>query len=114
MLLQTKKYLRQFQREHSSARFAVVSDIYRVINKAVQDGGYRAPWRPGHAIGLDLIDFWSVTDSNTTILEPGMTLAIHPNVLLVPELEGNGVGMGYTYLITDTGSERLSKVEIIN
>ena len=91
-----------------------VSDIYRVINKAVQDGGYRAPWRPGHAIGLDLIDFWSVTDSNTTVLETGMTLAIHPNVLLEPELEGKGIGMGYTYLITDTGSVRLSNVEIIN
>ena len=91
-----------------------VSDIYRAIIQAVQDGGYRAPWRPGHAIGLDLIDFWSVTESNDTVLEPGMTLAIHPNLLLEPEFQGKGVGMGYTYLITDTGSERLSKVEVVD
>jgi Xaa-Pro aminopeptidase len=91
-----------------------VSDIYRAIIQTVRDGGYKAPWRPGHAIGLDLIDFWSVTESNDAVLEPGMTLAIHPNVLLEPELEGKGLGMGYTYLITTKGNERLSKVEVVD
>jgi Xaa-Pro dipeptidase len=91
-----------------------VSDIYRIINDIINDNGYHAPWRPGHAIGLDLIDFWSVTDSNTTILEPGMTLALHPNVLLEPVVEGKGIGMGYTFLITDTRYERLSKIEIVD
>jgi len=90
-----------------------VSEIYKAIIQVVREGGYRAPWRPGHAIGLDLIDFWSVTESNDTVLEPGMTLAIHPNVLLEPEIQGKGVGMGYTYLITDTGNERLSRVEVV-
>jgi Xaa-Pro dipeptidase len=92
----------------------VVSELCRVINEAVEAGGYRAPWRPGHAIGLDLIDFWSVSDSNNIVLEPGMTMAIHPNVLMEPVTDGNGIGMGYTYLVTDTGYERLSKVEIID
>jgi Xaa-Pro aminopeptidase len=91
-----------------------VSDLYQAIIGAVRDGGYRAPWRPGHAIGLDMIDFWSVTDSNSTILKPGMTLAVHPNVLQEPEIEGTGLGMGYTYLITETGCERLSRVEIVD
>jgi Xaa-Pro aminopeptidase len=92
----------------------VISELCRVINEAVEAGGYRAPWRPGHAIGLDLIDFWSVSDSNNIVLEPGMTMAIHPNVLMEPVTDGNGIGMGYTYLVTDTGYERLSKVEIID
>ncbi len=91
-----------------------VSDLYQAIVGTVRDGGYRAPWRPGHAIGLDMIDFWSITDSNDTVLEPGMTLAVHPNVLQEPEIEGTGLGMGYTYLITKTGSERFSRVEIID
>ena len=91
-----------------------VSEIYHVVNEAVEAGGYRAPWRPGHAIGLDLIDFWSVSDSNNIVLEPGMTMAIHPNVLMEPVTDGNGIGMGYTYLVTDKGYERLSKVEIID
>lgn len=90
-----------------------VSDVYHAVLKPINEGGYRAPWRPGHAVGLDLIDFWSISSTNMTVLEPGMVLAVHPNVLCDPEIEGTGVGMGYTYLITETGCERFSKVEIV-
>jgi Xaa-Pro dipeptidase len=93
---------------------AQVSDIYHAVTRSVSQAGFKSPWRPGHAIGLDMIDFWSISESNTTILQPGMTLAIHPNVMLDPEVEGIGIGAGYTYLITDSGSERLSKVEIFD
>jgi Xaa-Pro dipeptidase len=89
-----------------------VSDIYYAVTKSVTAAGFKSPWRPGHAIGLDMIDFWSIGDNNNTVLEPGMTLALHPNVMLEPEIEGYGIGGGYTYLITKTGSERFSKVEI--
>ena len=41
---------------------------------------------------------------------PGMTLAIYPSVML--EIGGDACGMGYTYLITNTGAERLSKLDL--
>jgi Xaa-Pro aminopeptidase len=88
-----------------------VSDVYQAVNRVIQGDGYVAPWRPGHAIGLDLIDFWSITDSNETVLEPGMTIAFHPNVLIEPYIEGLGFTGGYTYLITSKGNERFSKVD---
>ncbi len=91
---------------------AKVSDIYSAVTGSVAAAGYKSPWRPGHAIGLDMIDFWSIGENNDTVLEPGMTLALHPNVMLDPYIEGRGISGGYTYLITPTGSERLSKVEI--
>jgi Xaa-Pro aminopeptidase len=59
---------------------------------------------------LEALDFRSITDSNDTVLKPGMTLAIHPSVLT--EIGGDGCGMGYTYLITGTGAERLSKIDL--
>jgi Xaa-Pro aminopeptidase len=87
-----------------------VSDLYTVMLNKVRDSGYISPFRPGHALGLDAIDFWSITDSNDTLLQPGMTLALHPCVL--QEMGGDGIGMGYTYLITETGAERFSKVDL--
>ena len=87
-----------------------VSDLYRVLINTVSERGFISPYRPGHAIGLDALDFWSITESNHQLLEPGMILAMHPSVLL--EFGGDGCGMGYTYLITDTGAERFSKVDL--
>ena len=87
-----------------------VGDICRAMLNTVREGGFISPFRPGHALGLDAIDFWSITEDNNTLLKPGMTLAVHPPVL--KELGGDGIGMGYTYLITETGFERFSKVEL--
>ena len=87
-----------------------VGDLYSAPVKTVQEYSSLSPLRPGHAIGLDVIDFRSVTESNETILKPGMTVAMHPAVLR--ELGGEGVGMGYTYLITETGAEKLSKFDL--
>jgi Xaa-Pro aminopeptidase len=87
-----------------------VSELYHVLIDTVKSKGFQSPLRPGHSVGLDILDFWSVTESNETILKPNMTLAIHPCVMVKPG--GDGVGMGYTYLITETGYERFSKIEL--
>jgi Xaa-Pro aminopeptidase len=87
-----------------------VSDIYHLLISAIQRHGFISPLRPGHAIGLEVLDFWSITESNAKILKPGMLLAIHPCVL--KEMGGDGCGMGYTYLITDQGPEKLSKLDL--
>jgi Xaa-Pro aminopeptidase len=87
-----------------------VSDIYHAMINTVRDNGYISPLRPGHAIGLDALDFWSISEFNNTILKAGMTLAVHPSIMT--EIGGDACGMGYTYLITDTAAERFSKVNL--
>jgi Xaa-Pro aminopeptidase len=87
-----------------------VSDIYRVLIDSVRESGFISPYRPGHSIGLDALDFWSITGDNHRLLEPGMVLAVHPSVML--EMGGDACGMGYTYLINDTGAERFSKIDL--
>ncbi len=87
-----------------------ISELYHIMRKSVLESGYLYPFRPGHALGLDAIDFWSITETNDTVLQPRMTLAVHPPI--VKELGGDGFGAGYTYLITETGAEKLSQVNL--
>ncbi len=87
-----------------------VSDLYRVMAHTIREKGFISPFRPGHFIGLEVLDFWSITESSDVVLKPGMTLAIHPSVLA--EIGGDGCGMGYTYLITEDGAEKLSKIDL--
>ena len=88
------------------------SDIYQVLVDTIQEHGFVSPLRPGHSIGLDILDFWSITESNSVILKPGMVVAVHPCSMVKPG--GDGVGMGYTYLITGTGFEKLSQIDLAN
>ena len=87
-----------------------VSELYRCLVESVAEDGFISPLRPGHAIGLDALDFWSITGSSPVVLRAGMTLAVHPSIMT--ELGGDACGMGYTYLITEDGSERLSRVDL--
>jgi Xaa-Pro aminopeptidase len=87
-----------------------VSDLYHVLIDAIEKKGFISPFRPGHFLGLDVLEFWSLTDANVTPLQPGMTVAIHPSVLT--EIGGDGCGMGYTYLITEDGAEKLSRIDL--
>ena len=87
-----------------------VSELARLLINAIKEKGFISPFRPGHSLGLDVLDFWSITESNDTILKPGMVIAIHPSVLT--KIGGDGCGMGYTYVITETGAERLSKIDL--
>ncbi len=87
-----------------------ISDLNKVMINTISEAGFISPLRPGHSLGLDILDFWSITDSNTAVLKPGMVIAVHP--CCMTKLGGDGVGMGYSYLITDTGAERLSKVDL--
>jgi Xaa-Pro aminopeptidase len=87
-----------------------VSDLYRCLVDAVEEDGFISPLRPGHAIGLDALDFWSITESSPVVLKEGMTIAVHPSIMT--ELGKDACGMGYTYLITADGPERFSRIDL--
>jgi Xaa-Pro aminopeptidase len=87
-----------------------VCDVHRRAIDVISQNGFISPLPAGHAIGLDAIDFWRVDGSNQTVLEAGMTIAFHPCVL--EEMGGNGMGLGYTFLINETGAENLSAIDL--
>jgi len=88
----------------------IVPDVYRCLIDAVKEDGFISPLRPGHAIGLDALDFWSITESSPVVLQAGMTIAVHPSIM--NSLGGDACGLGYTYLITADGPERFSRVDL--
>jgi Xaa-Pro aminopeptidase len=87
-----------------------VNEIYAALVDTVKEGGFISPLRPGHSIGLDALDFWSITASDDRTLQAGMTLAVHPSIMTV--MGGDACGLGYTYLITESGVERFSRVDL--
>jgi Xaa-Pro aminopeptidase len=87
-----------------------VSEVYAALVNTVKEAGYISPLRPGHSIGLDALDFWSITEDNTRTLKAGMTLAVHPSIMT--GIGGDACGLGYTYLITDAGAVRFSRVDL--
>lgn len=86
------------------------SELYFTLINTVQERGFISPLEAGHDLGLNAHGPISVTADDNTILAPGMIMAIHASVM--EEVCGDGTGMGYTYLITDNGAERLSKVDL--
>ena len=88
------------------------SEIYHTLVDTVQENGFISPLEVGHDLGLDTHGPLYILESNGTVLKPGMVLAIHASVM--SEIGGDGCGMGYTYIITDEGAERLSKVDLAN
>ena len=87
-----------------------LAELNDCLINTIKAHGFASPYRPGHSIGLDILDFWSISADNPVTLEPGMILAIHPSVLI--EMGGDACGMGYTYLITPSGAERLSSIDL--
>jgi len=59
----------------------------------------------GHGVGLELDEWPVLAPGVATPLEPGMTIAIEPKVA-VPGL--GMIGLEHTWLVTDTGLERLT------
>jgi Xaa-Pro aminopeptidase len=88
---------------------ALVRDVFNAMDRVVRGKGYAMLARAGHALGLDLIDFFSVTDAEETVLRENMTLVLHPSVQAGGR-EDDGIFMGCTFLVTKTGGENLSKV----
>jgi Xaa-Pro aminopeptidase len=87
-----------------------ISDIYQVLIKSVESSGFISPLRPGHSLGLDILDYWSIDETNNATLKSGMVIAVHPCVK--EKNGGDGVGMGYSFLITDSGAEQFSKINL--
>lgn len=80
-------------------------DVASAMKETIEKAGYRYPYRGGHSMGHDLDEAPAVVPSDETILKAGMTLVIHPCVM---DKAGQGVFVGDSWLVTETGAERLN------
>jgi len=81
------------------------SDVARAMKDFIEKTGYSYPYRGGHGMGHDLDEPPAIVLEDDTLLRPGMTIVIHPCVM---DKNGEGVFIGDSYLITETGWERLN------
>jgi Xaa-Pro aminopeptidase len=81
------------------------SDVARAMKALVEKAGYSYPYRGGHGMGHDLDEPPAIVPEDDTTLRSGMTIVVHPCAM---DKSGDGVFLGDSYLITDTGWERLN------
>ncbi|MFC2010000.1 M24 family metallopeptidase [Chloroflexota bacterium] len=81
------------------------SDVAQAMKDFVEKAGYSCPYRGGHGMGHDFDEPPGIIVGDDTLLRPGMAIVIHPSVI---DKNGEGVFLGDSYLVTDTGWERLN------
>ena len=81
------------------------SDVAKPMKEFIEKAGYSYPYRGGHGMGHDLDEPPAIIPEDNTLLQPGMTIVIHPCVM---DKSGEGVFLGDSYVVTDTGWERLN------
>ena len=93
------------------------SQIYRFALERVKDSPYAADFMGagdsrvrfvGHGVGLELDELPVLASGFDLPLEPGMIVAVEPKMFFPGR---GGVGIENTYLITDTGHEKLTVFE---
>jgi Xaa-Pro aminopeptidase len=89
---------------------AQVKDICAKLVNSIKSKGFQSPLRPGHSVGLDILDFWQLEENSSVVLQANMVIAVHPCSMIM--MGGDGVGMGYTYHITQTGYRKFSKIDL--
>jgi Xaa-Pro dipeptidase len=90
-------------------------DLYEAMIQMADDLGYGEGFMgasepkirfTAHGLGIELDEFPFIAKGQTLALVPGMTLALEPKVIL----PGKGVvGIENTWVVTDTGLERLTR-----
>jgi Xaa-Pro aminopeptidase len=82
------------------------SDVERAMKDVIEKAGYSQQlYRGGHGMGHDVGEPPAIIVEDETILRSGMSIVVHPCVM---DKNGEGVFIGDSYLITDTGWERLN------
>ena len=84
-------------------------DVSNAMQGLIEKEGFRYPYRGGHSMGHDLDEPPAIVASDQTMLQPGMTIVVHPSVM---DEDGDGVFLGSSYLITETGAESLNQTSL--
>lgn len=88
-----------------------IMEVTRIARAALEKRGLAGDWgRFGHGQGLDYGEMPYFTDTNPSLLEPGVVAIIHP-IFTVARNDGNFLyhPIGDVVMVTDNGAERLNK-----
>ena len=88
------------------------SDIARVLRQAIVDSGFDIGVHFGHGLGLDVVERPLISQQDDTVLAPGMVITIHPH--LASPVDGVGIWLGDTFLVSDTGVEILTGLKPVS
>lgn len=81
-------------------------DVARAMKEVIEKEGYAMPYRGGHSMGHEVDEPPAITPEDETPIQAGMTIVVHPCVM---DKNGDGVFIGDSYLVTESGWERLNK-----
>jgi Xaa-Pro aminopeptidase len=85
------------------------SEVAAWVRKEIMGAGFEVGVNFGHCLGLDVVERPLIHLNEEALLQPGMVLTVHPQLVSIDK--DATIWLGDTYLITETGSELLTKVE---
>jgi Xaa-Pro aminopeptidase len=87
---------------------ATTSDVWRAMAAVLEEGGSRGNevGRMGHGLGMALTEWPSNTETDGTVLEPGVVLTLEPGMEFAP---GRQMVHEEDIVITEDGAEWLSR-----
>lgn len=79
--------------------------VHRAYAKVIQEAGYDYPFRCGRATGLSFLEKPQLVTGDTTVLEPGMVLAVDGSV----NVDTFRAQVGDSFIITEDGYEAITQ-----
>lgn len=78
--------------------------VHAAYAKVIQEAGYDYPFRCGRATGFSFLEAPQLVTGDTTLLQPGMVLAVDGSV----STESFRAQVGDSFIITETGHEQIT------
>jgi Xaa-Pro aminopeptidase len=80
-------------------------DVHRAYAEVIQTAGFEYPFRCGRATGFSFLERPQLVFGDTTILKPGMVLAVDGSVTVPGKFRAQ---VGDSFIITETGYEQIT------
>ncbi|HTZ07046.1 MAG TPA: M24 family metallopeptidase [Gaiellaceae bacterium] len=107
----TKRMMEAYEEYYAAAPAALraggtARDAHRAVAKGFLDRGFHLGHVTGHSIGMTMIEFPKIGETDETVLEAGMVLSMHPHAIAA---DGQScLYMQDTWLVTDDGGVPLA------
>jgi Xaa-Pro aminopeptidase len=89
---------------------ATAHDVHRAVSRGFHDRGFELGHVTGHSIGMTMIEWPKIGESDETELQAGMVFSMHPHAI---SQDGRScLYMQDTWLVTADGGEPLADIEL--
>lgn len=112
---ETKRMFEAYEEYYAAARSALragvtAGEAHRAVAKGFHARGYKLGHVTGHSIGMTMIEWPKIGESDETELQAGMVLSMHPHAI-----SEDGLACLYmqdTWLVGETAGEPLADLEL--